>query len=235
MTGLGGGHDVSAPPCGRRRLSIVRWGWFGTGLALAGAVAAGWGYALRWSLVEVPWAGVSFGLLAVVVMLGLLVGDLVTLVRRTARLERDHPAVSEALITAGSRANLTAVVMGLLAVYGLVRMQRGFAGGLPEGGDVLFGIGMALATIGLVMVGKAVADLTTRSLAGLGAGLLAVAAVVAAGCLAAATLPAESVTSTGPASAAPPATVHKIAWQWRRPHRPVRNLQRDRLGPAGPR
>ncbi|MEU6716261.1 PQQ-binding-like beta-propeller repeat protein [Nonomuraea sp. NPDC046802] len=222
MTFLDSDHDAGcgpspAPPVRKGPASIVRWGWFGSGLTLGGVAAAGWGYALRWSQVATPGAGASIGLFLAAGALALLVVDLVLLARRRAHPERRLYPIFDTLANIRARAYLAAVIVGLLAVYGLVRMRRGFAGGLPETGDLFFGIGMSLATVGLVMLAKAAADLPVRSLASLGAGLLVVAAALPAGCLAAATLPVESITATPATPAATPATVSKVAWRWRMP------------------
>ncbi|MBE1590701.1 PQQ-binding-like beta-propeller repeat protein [Nonomuraea angiospora] len=246
--------DRDEAPSGQlpeRRVAGMRWGWFGAGLVIAGVGAAGWGHVLRWSLVEEPSVGTNIGLLLAAGLLLVLLTALVRLARRPARPEGNLSPVSDAVASVRGRAGLAVLVVIPFALYGLVRLQRGFMGGLPEPGDVLFGLGMTFAAAGLAVLGRAAADLTGRSLTSLCAGLLTVAAVAQAGLLAAETLPVEATTaalpveattaastmvpvavtqgpsgvgpgpskvSTGHAAPNPgPASVSKVAWQWRPP------------------
>ncbi|MFC7592438.1 hypothetical protein ACFQYP_58490 [Nonomuraea antimicrobica] len=214
------------PP--EHRAAGMRWGWFGAGLLIAGAAVAGWGHALRWSLVEEPSTGMNVMLLLAA---GLLAAPVFAAVRlaRMAALSEEHPrAVPDAVYSVRVWVVLAVLVVCPFALYGLVRLQRGFMGGLPEPGDVLFGLGLTFAAAGLAALGKGAVGLTARSLTSLCAGLLTVAAVAQAGLLAAETLPVEATTAvatdpsrTGPDPApenATPASVSKIAWQWRPPN-----------------
>ncbi|MFC4010089.1 PQQ-binding-like beta-propeller repeat protein [Nonomuraea purpurea] len=193
----------------------MRWGWFGTGLVIAGVVAAGWGHALRRTLVEEPSGGMNFGLVVAAGTLVALAVALVRLARMAARPEQS--LYLDALASVIARVILAAVVVGPFALYGLVRLRRSFAGGLPEPGDVLFGIGMTFVAAGLFVLGRTAADLTTWSLGSLCAGLLTVAAVAQMGLVAAVRLPVEAVTVARTTPAATPVMVSKVAWQWRPP------------------
>ncbi|MBB5777817.1 PQQ-binding-like beta-propeller repeat protein [Nonomuraea jabiensis] len=195
--------DRDETPSGQlpeRRAAGMRWGWFGAGLVIAGVAAAGWGHTLRWSLVEKPSMGTNAGLLLAAGLLLMLMIALVRLARRAARPEESLSPVSDAVDSVRARVAMAMLVVSPFALYGLVRLQRGFMGGLPEPGDVLFGLGMTFTAAGLALLGRVPPGLTNRSLTSLCAGLLTVAAAAQAGLLAAETLPVEA-TIAAPAAA----------------------------------
>ncbi|MEO3876427.1 hypothetical protein ABGB18_47335 [Nonomuraea sp. B12E4] len=210
-----------------RRAAGMRWGWFGAGVVIAGVAVAGWGHALRWSLVEEPSNGLNVMLLLTAGLLLAPMFAVIRLVRMAAPPDGNPRPIPDAVHGVHARVVLAVLVVCPFALYGLVRLQRGFMGGLPEPGDVLFGLGMTFAAAGLVVLGKGAAGLTTRSLTSLCAGLLTVVAVAQTGLLAAETLPIEATTAvatdpswTGPGPApenSAPASVSKVAWQWRPP------------------
>ncbi|MFI7221911.1 hypothetical protein ACIBO5_01715 [Nonomuraea angiospora] len=241
--------DRNETPSGQppeRRAAGMRWGWFGAGLVFAGVAAAGWGHTLRWSLVEEPSIGANAGLLLAAGLLLMLMVALVRLALRAARPEESLRPVSDAVDSVRARVTMAMLVVSPFALYGLVRLQRGFMGGLPEPGDVLFGLGMTFAAAGLALLGRVPPDLTTRSLTSLCAGLLTVAATAQAGLLAAEILPVEATIAApvavtpGPSGVTPrpsgvgpgsatldpgPASVSKVAWQWSPPSgEPVRQV-----------
>ncbi|MEV0230646.1 PQQ-binding-like beta-propeller repeat protein [Nonomuraea sp. NPDC050786] len=178
--------------------------------------AAGWGYFLRRPLpVELP-VLIDLGLLLALGLLAWLVVDVVRLARVTARVGGDD---AEARVTVRVRAVAVAFVAVPLAVHGVVRVRQTFAGGLPEHGEILFGTGLVAAAAGFVLIAGVVPDFTVKPFAGMGAGLAAVAAVLAAVSFAGATLPVEAVVAGGsaPAEAAVAASVSRLAWRWRVP------------------
>ncbi|MFC4010629.1 PQQ-binding-like beta-propeller repeat protein [Nonomuraea purpurea] len=186
-------------------------------MLLAGLSAAGLGYALRWSVFDEPWEPAGIGLL---LTLGLLVLLVVRLVKLPRESDGSEWSVGWAFHPQGSVrawAGMGAVVTGVFALYGLVRVFRTFAGGLPELGEVLFGVGMTLMTAGLVLLAKIENDLARPSFRDIGAGVAVALAPLLAGSLAVEILPVEAVTAARPAEVAVPATVSKVAWQWKRP------------------
>ncbi|GAA3254564.1 outer membrane protein assembly factor BamB family protein [Nonomuraea helvata] len=194
-------------------------GWLGPGIALAGMGAAGWGYFLRRPLpAELP-VLIDLGLVLALGLLAWLVIDVVRLARVTARAEGDDLGPAEAQVTVRVRAIAVAFVAVPLAVHGFVRVRETFAGGLPEHGEILFGTGLVAAAAGFVLIAGMVPDFTAKPFAGMGAGLAAVAAALAAVSFAGATLPVEAVTAGGSArtETAVAASVSRLAWRWRVP------------------
>ncbi|MFI7639073.1 PQQ-binding-like beta-propeller repeat protein [Nonomuraea sp. NPDC049400] len=181
--------------------------------------AAGWGHFLRRPLpVELPIL-INLGLLLALGLLAWLVADVVRLARVTARAEGDDPWLVEAQVTVRVRAVAVAFVAVPLALHGAGRVRRTFAGGLPEQGELLFGTGLVAAAAGIVLIAVVVPDFTVKPFAGLGTGLAAAAAVLAAMSLAGATLPVEAVTAGGRAApeAAVAGSVSRLAWRWKVP------------------
>ncbi|WP_433435599.1 PQQ-binding-like beta-propeller repeat protein [Nonomuraea sp. CA-141351] len=197
----------------------MRKGWLGAGVALAGTGAAGWGYFLRRPLpVELPIL-INLGLLLALGLLIWLVIDLIRLARATARAEGDDTGLAEAQVTVRVRAIAVAFVAVPLALYGIGRVRQTFAGGLPEYGEILFGTGLVAATAGIVLMAAVVPDFRVKPFAGMGTGLAATAAVLAAMSLAGATLPVEAVTAGESVlpEAAVAGTVSRLAWRWNVP------------------
>ncbi|MEU6716221.1 PQQ-binding-like beta-propeller repeat protein [Nonomuraea sp. NPDC046802] len=195
----------------------MRWGWFGSGVVLTGLSAAGWGYALRWSVFDEPWAPAGIGLLLALGLLVLLVVKLVRLPRESDGPEHGIGPEAHAQRSVRVWAGRAAVVTGVFALDSLVRAYRTFAGGLPELGEVLFGVGMTLMTVGLVLLATTRNDLVVPSFRGMGGGVAVALVPLLAGSLVVEILPVEAVTADRPAEVAVPTTLSKVAWQWKRP------------------
>ncbi|QFY13538.1 PQQ-binding-like beta-propeller repeat protein [Nonomuraea phyllanthi] len=190
-------------------------GWFGAGAVLAGVIATGWGYLLRRPLpVGLPIL-VSLGLLLALGLVAWLAFD----VFRLARAHGGDAGEDEAQVTVRVRAIGVAVLAVPLALYGVGRLRRTFAGGLPEQGEIVFGAGLVTVAAGIVLMAVVAPDFTAKPFAGMGAGAAATAAALAATSLAGATLPVEAVTAaaSGPAAETVAESVSRLSWRWQVP------------------
>ncbi|MDP4511562.1 outer membrane protein assembly factor BamB family protein [Nonomuraea turcica] len=201
------------------------WGWFGGGLALAGSMITGWAYFVWRSLPSSP-ARPPILTTAALILGGSLILWLVVAVVRTARNAAGRQSDgARPPADVRVRAWACAVVLGAPAVFGWIKVGDGFAAGVPEVSEAAFAAGLTAAVAGFVVMAIAFTPVK-RGIAGAVGGSTVVAAITAAAVVAAVVLPVNaSTTEKSGRSAAVPASVSKVGWQWKTPDdRPVEEV-----------
>ncbi|MEV4015705.1 PQQ-binding-like beta-propeller repeat protein [Nonomuraea angiospora] len=196
------------------------WGWFGAGLALAGVVSAAWAYAAWCSPPDWPPlpAASSHPPRFATAVLVLGIAPVLWLVVATVRAVLGARPAED--IRAAALA--CAVVWGGAATYHWIQVSDAFASGRLGAYEAAFGTGLAAAAAGLagmVIAFRPVMKGASGVLGGSAAAVvMSVAALVSVAMLpvGAANIDATTAKKGGPPAAAP-ASVGRIAWQWKTP------------------